>query len=86
MKAVDMNANEIKRCVGRILAEIMAVKGLKAPQLAGDTVLLGGSLGIDSLDLAALVVNLTQISQKDPFAEGFIEFRTVGELVRLYAD
>jgi len=86
MRAIDMNANEIKTCVGRILAEIMAAKGLEAPQLAGDTVLLGGSLGIDSLDLAALVVNLTQISQKDPFAEGFIEFRTVRELVRLYAD
>jgi acyl carrier protein len=86
MRAIDMNADEIKTCVRRILTEIMAAKGLKAPQLADDTVLLGGALSIDSLDLAALVVHLTQISHKDPFAEGFIEFRTVGELVRLYAD
>ena len=53
--------------------------------MADDTLLLGGRLGIDSLDLAAIVVNLSEIAQNDPFANGFIEFRTVGELARLYA-
>ena len=81
-----MNANDVRAHAARILAEIMTAKGLEATRLADDTVLLGGSLGIDSLDLAALVVNLTQISQKDPFAEGFSEFRTARELIRLYAD
>ena len=81
-----MNANDVRAHAARILGEILAAKGLEAPRLTDDTVLLGGSLGIDSLDLAALVVTLTQISRSDPFAEGFIEFRTAGELIRLYAD
>jgi acyl carrier protein len=42
-------------------------------------------LGIDSLDLATIVVQLTEATGEDPFQGGFIEFRTVGELTRLYS-
>jgi hypothetical protein len=46
--------------------------------------LLGGNLRIDSLDLAMLVRELEELNGHDPFAGGFIEFRTAGELAKLY--
>lgn len=70
----------------RILTETLQAKGQAVPDLGDDTALLGGGLGIDSLDLAGLVVNLTETTGKDPFADGFVSFRTIGELARLYAD
>jgi hypothetical protein len=39
---------------------------------------------IDSLALALVIVKLEELTGKDPFKGGFISFRTVGELVRLY--
>jgi acyl carrier protein len=46
---------------------------------------VGGSLGIDSLDLAGLVVDLQTSTGLDPFAAGFVNFRTAGELADLFA-
>lgn len=81
-----MDIEQARREVVRILTETLKAKGQAVENLGDDTRLLGGSLGIDSLDLAGLVVNLTEATGKDPFANGFIAFRTVGELARLYAD
>ena len=81
-----MDIEQVTGSIQRLVSEALAAKGLKAPKLTGDTLLLGGDLSIDSLDLAGIVVNLTDLAQKDPFAGGFIEFRSVGELARLYAD
>lgn len=81
-----MTADQVQEEITRLLAEIMASKELEQTAVAGDTLLLGGALQIDSLDLAAIVVNLSEQCDKDPFSEGFIEFRTVGELAQLYAD
>jgi hypothetical protein len=50
------------------------------------TALLGDSLPLDSLELAVVVLEMGKITGKDPFASGFIEFQTLGELARLYAD
>jgi acyl carrier protein len=47
--------------------------------------LLGGGLPIDSLDLAGLVVELELATGLDPFKDGFVEFRTAGELADLYS-
>ncbi|HYD30436.1 MAG TPA: acyl carrier protein [Azospirillaceae bacterium] len=66
--------------LGRILAE----KGEALPPLAADTVFLGGTLPIDSLDLATLLVVLEQRTGQDPFRTGFRQFTTVGELASLY--
>ena len=66
------------------LGSILKDKGRPRAVLKADTDLLNGSLEIDSLDLAVLVVKLEERTHKDPFANGFIEFRTVGELARLY--
>jgi len=79
-----MDVEQAKQQIQRLVSEALAVKGCAPQSLNENTVLLGGTLGIDSLDLAGIVVNLAEISQKDPFADGFVEFRTVGELARLY--
>ncbi len=81
-----MDIEQARREVVRILTDTLKAKGQAVENLDDDTRLLGGSLGIDSLDLAGLVVNLTEATGKDPFANGFIAFRTIGELARLYAD
>ena len=67
-----------------MIERIVAEKGLTVQPIAEETVLLGSTLGIDSLDLAAIVVELSEATGKDPFQGGFIEFRTVSELGDLY--
>jgi len=56
------------------------------PEIGPETVLLGGDLPIDSLDLAALVVELQSATGKDPFSRGIVDFRTAGELAGLFED
>ena len=68
-----------------IIRRVLEDKGLCCPEISESTPLLGSSLGIDSLDLATIVVQLTEATGEDPFQGGFIEFRTVGELTRLYS-
>lgn len=80
-----MNADQIRGQIQRLVTEALEAKGSPAKALTDDTLLLGGDLGIDSLDLAGVVVNLSEFAQRDPFANGFVEFRTVGEMIRLYA-
>jgi len=81
-----MDIGQAQQEIVRILTETLKAKGRTPENLREDTQLLGGMLPIDSLDLAGLVVNLTEATGKDPFANGFIVFRTIGELARLYAD
>jgi acyl carrier protein len=81
-----MDIGQAQQEIVRILTETLEAKGQTPENLREDTQLLGGMLPIDSLDLAGLVVNLTEATGKDPFANGFIAFRTIGELARLYAD
>jgi acyl carrier protein len=75
---------DVEAEIARILDRMIAEKGETAPTIGGDTVLLGGTLPIDSLDLAVLVTELEQKTGQDPFADGFIHFQTVRELARLY--
>lgn len=72
--------SKIQEIVSRMLED----KGRSPVKLAADSELLGGGVGIDSLDLAMLVRELEEVVGFDPFAEGFIEFRTAGELAKLY--
>ncbi|MBA3722583.1 MAG: acyl carrier protein [Parachlamydiaceae bacterium] len=39
---------------------------------------------LDSLDLAQVVIMLEEKTGKDPFAKGFINFRTIQDLAALY--
>ena len=59
-------------------------KGLNRPALTAETV-LDGSLGLESLDFAELVMRLEQVFGKDPFSGATIpEVRTLGDLCLLY--
>lgn len=77
----DKALESIREIVNRMLDD----KGMPAAQINADTQLLGGEVRIDSLDLAMMVRELEDIAGFDPFSEGFIEFRTAGELAKLYA-
>jgi acyl carrier protein len=77
----DEALGHIRTQVGNILVS----KGLPVPQIGPGTMLLGGEVGIDSLDLAVLVSEMEAVVGHDPFRNGFIDFRTVGELAKLYA-
>jgi hypothetical protein len=60
-------------------------KGCAPGPIGANTVLLGGDIALGSLDLAAIVVELQELTGTDPFQGGFIEFRTAGELATLFA-
>lgn len=71
-----------------VIATVRALaqdKGAKAPNLTENSSLIDGGAGIDSLDLAVVVVRLQERTGKDPFRDGFVGFNTVRELVNLYA-
>jgi acyl carrier protein len=65
--------------------DVIRLKTDKSFDLHRDTVLLGGEILLDSLDLAGIVVELESITGKDPFSNGFVDFRTIGQLAELYA-
>jgi acyl carrier protein len=71
--------------IDRRIREIAATKGVGATAVAADTPLFAGALPIDSLDLAALVVELEMTTGVEPFRNGLVEFQTVGELAALFA-
>jgi acyl carrier protein len=79
-----MNQEEVLRLIENLLGTIASSKGLKAPQISAQTKLLGGEVGIDSLDLASLVHELEEATGHDPFQSGFVNFQTAGELAKLY--
>lgn len=79
-----MDVAQTRNTVVQVIHRVITERGRVMPELTGETVLLGGEVPIDSLDLAVIVVELEASFGKDPFKEGFIEFRTVDELVALY--
>lgn len=66
------------------LHALQQAKGMLGGAINASSVLLGEDLGIDSLDLATLIVNLEEKTGLHPFEEGFVMFRTVGDLVALF--
>lgn len=80
-----MTEAEALEQIKRIVTQILEDKGEAVPAIGSDTELLGGTLAIDSLDLATMVSELEGVMGHDPFAHGFIDFRTAGELAKLYA-
>jgi acyl carrier protein len=79
-----MTEHEVLAQITQITNRMLADKGLAEVTIAGDTELLGGEVGIDSLDLATLVRELEEFTGFDPFANGFIDFQTAGQLAKLY--
>ena len=81
-----MSVEEIRGQIQTITNGLLKQKGLPQVVLIDETPFLGGKLSIDSLDLAVVVTELQRVTKVDPFKEGFRNFRTVGELARLYAE
>lgn len=79
-----MERKDVLETIQKLVGEILEQKGLDLMALDASTELLGGELGIDSLDLATLVRELEEATGRDPFGDGFVEFRTAGELADLY--
>jgi acyl carrier protein len=67
------------------VGEIAGAKGTAQPKVSAASRMLGGELPIDSLDLATIVLQLDAETGHQPFKDGFIEFRTAGELAKLYS-
>lgn len=79
----DMADTNLSQVVAAMTA-VFQRKGLAPPPLDGNTP-LDGSLGLDSLDFAEVVVRLETALGFDPFAERAVEnLRTVGDLAALY--
>jgi acyl carrier protein len=79
-----MDEQQILGKIEKLVGDIVSAKGAKVPKIEAATELLGGGVGMDSLDLAVLVRELEEATGHDPFSDGFIEFRTAGELAKLY--
>ena len=79
-----MTKDQAVSLVGEVLNKIIKEKGESPCEIQEETLVLGDSLPIDSLDLAAVVIELEEATSFDPFKNGFINFRTVGELAQLY--
>ena len=73
--------------LAKVMGEFRTVfknKGLDPPALSAETP-LDGSLGLESLDFAEVVMRLEQVFGKDPFSNGTIpELSTLGDLCSLY--
>ncbi len=82
---MTMGHEELITRIQLILNQILDAKGVPRVELNEDVPVLDGTLPIDSLDLAQIVIELQSATGKDPFRDGFIQFRTVGELARLFA-
>ena len=80
-----MRKEQIVETVQEIINRILRDKGNDPLEIGADTVIIGGNIPIDSLDLATIVVELEAKTGKDPFEAGFLDFSTVGELADLYA-
>jgi acyl carrier protein len=79
-----MSKQELLQTINEFVNRIARSKGSRIISISEDTLMLGGDLNMDSLDLAALIVELELSTNKDPFKEGFVNFRTAGELADLY--
>lgn len=67
-----------------VFEEVFRNKNMRPPVLDAGTI-LDGSLGLESLDFAEIVVRLADEFENDPFAsEATPEVTTLGDLAALY--
>ncbi len=64
-----MNKSETIGLLTKILNQLLEDKGLSLQEIDHETALLGGDLAVDSLDLAAIVVEMESVTGTDPFAK-----------------
>jgi acyl carrier protein len=66
------------------ITQVCVDKGARPGPITDDQLLGEAGLGLDSLDMATIVSELDAKLGIDPFANGTPNFRTVGDLVRLF--
>ena len=79
----DMPDDRVTTAVTQVLNRVLTDSGRPARQFS-DADTLTGTIGLDPLDLAVLVVGLEQTLGVDPFRTGARAVQTVGELIDLY--
>ena len=77
-----MNQDTTKIVIDTI-KEVIEQNELQTVELKPDMDILTDS-PLDSLDLAEVIMRLEEKTNMDPFASGFINFRTINELAELY--
>lgn len=76
--------NDLTRTILQIIEETLVAKDLSAQGLDLDSP-VDSTLGLDSLDWAAVVVRIELETGVDPFAEGTVgSLKTVSDLIDLY--
>ena len=75
----------VEETVIAVFQQVFKNKGLAPPQLNARTP-LDGSLGLESIDFAEVVLRLEECFGVDPFANGVpANLRTLGDLAALYS-
>ncbi len=78
-----MTASEAR--VIEVLSEVFRGKSLTPPPLAPQTIVDDGSLGLESLDFAEMVIRLDEMTGSDPFASGEdFQIHTISDIAVLY--
>ena len=76
--------NGLPRVILQIIEDTLVAKNLSAQGLGLDSP-IDSSLGLDSLDWAAVVVRIELETGVDPFAKGTVgRLKTVSDLIDLY--
>ena len=77
---------DVGKTVMDAIRQTFAAKGLKSPSLSAAT-MIDGSLGLDSLDWASVIVRLEEATGVDPFEKPVErQLRTVDDLTSLYSE
>lgn len=82
---MDSTQIDVLRLIETFVNEVRTAKNLGPIAIRPETSLVDGSTGIDSLDLAAMVVELHTRTEKDPFADGFRNFDNARSLAELFS-
>ena len=79
-----MNRKELQTAIIEVIQNTLEEKGVQTPAITLETP-VDGTLGLDSLDWAVVVVKLENAIKIDPFRNGISrQLQTVSDLVDLY--
>ena len=79
--------SDLGKSVIQAIRETLAARGLAAPATLGASTPIDGSIGLDSLDWAAVIVRLEETTGLDPFQKPVErELKVVQDLITLYEE
>ncbi|MCA9215554.1 MAG: hypothetical protein KDB27_20960 [Planctomycetales bacterium] len=76
-------SDDVQKAVADAINKVLTDSGRPAKEFSDDDTLTG-TIELDSLDLAVMVVTLEQSLGVDPFREGAAPVPTFGKIVELY--